>query len=632
MLNAVSGQASNVVKERINSIWGGEHSMCNDLMYDELMANIEEWLVSEVGSKGHNNILVVDEKGFATDVDRKTYDISKYDFFQKALAGEDFVSSPMVVPEFDIMNLKHPISTATKSEQKMYILYSIPIKAGNEITGVYVVVRDALDLSTVTKKIKFMGEAGTAFMIDGNMNVVANNDDEKILSKNAKISDSLLAIEKNMSVKSSGFGNYEDNGKQMFLAYSKVEGTPFTLVITISRDIIFAPIQSMKTGLIIVTVIVSIILCILMWFILNALIKPLNKISKLLDELSDKNLNIIIPKILLSRGDELGRLARSTSAIKETFFNAIQNQKIMSSELLSLVAIISDKSRTIDCKLALASGEIQQISAGTEENSAASEEINATTEEMVRLMNSLSVATKEGHQTTNRIQKNTTTNILTFKKTKIEIENTCQNQKSEIKAAIEGAKIIKRIGELISVISGIADQINLLALNAAIEAARAGEHGRGFSVVAEEVRKLADNSKLAISQIEDVIKQSLSANTKLENSSIGTLGIFDAKVMPGYELVLELFEKILKDFQKIEEMISLVEHNSTQAEKSVTDISQAMENIAQTSQETAANSSEIAGTVSIISNETGSIVKILPSLEKIANEMDKFTREFKITS
>jgi methyl-accepting chemotaxis protein len=233
---------------------------------------------------------------------------------------------------------------------------------------------------------------------------------------------------------------------------------------------------------------------------------------------------------------------------------------------------------------------------------AASEEISASTEQIA----SGSTTQAGNAQTIIELFKELSTAINNVART---AEEAAELSNQTTKTAIEGGKVVavsvegmnrineqmgrleqdsNKIGEIIEVIDDIAEQTNLLALNAAIEAARAGEQGRGFAVVADEVRKLAERSGEATKQITLIIK-GMQHNTKESVNSVAN----------GLEKSIETgkaFDNIVgmvnETAQKVTEIAAASEEQSAQSGE----VMQSVESIAAASQESAAASEETAAT------------------------------------
>ncbi|WP_406657934.1 methyl-accepting chemotaxis protein [Methanolobus sp. ZRKC2] len=172
----------------------------------------------------------------------------------------------------------------------------------------------------------------------------------------------------------------------------------------------------------------------------------------------------------------------------------------------------------------------------------------------------------------------------------------------------------KQIGEIVNLITSIADQTNLLALNAAIEAARAGEHGRGFAVVADEVRKLAEDSGNAAKQIADLIRQiqegTANAVTSMQQGS--------EEVSTGAEALNEaavVIEKVVTTGDIIASMVQDIAAAAQEQSASIEEVTSSVEDVASISEEAAASTEE---TTAAVQEQTA-------SMQELANSADGLT-------
>lgn len=159
-----------------------------------------------------------------------------------------------------------------------------------------------------------------------------------------------------------------------------------------------------------------------------------------------------------------------------------------------------------------------------------------------------------------------------------QIENIAMTSKNTGSAVQELVQSTDQIFQMVDVINNISDQTNLIALNASIEAARAGEHGRGFTIVAEEIRKLANESLIAVNNITEIVTK----NQMKSKDTITAIEMTIEQSEKGREvgsLVIQAFNSIQHSILKAKEQFELLQKSSKILAVSSNEVSQAVESI-----------------------------------------------------
>jgi methyl-accepting chemotaxis protein len=194
--------------------------------------------------------------------------------------------------------------------------------------------------------------------------------------------------------------------------------------------------------------------------------------------------------------------------------------------------------------------------------------------------------------------------------------------------AIESSKSVAAIGQLSESIFLLTKQTNLLALNASIEAARAGVHGKGFSVVAEEIKKLAQDSQSAVMEIQDISKRVLEAVDVLQNESTA-FSTFSTHQM---QMSLEQTEAILKDYTEnashLGFLIGDIHENFTEVEIAMRQVNDTVNHITADVEKNTLNLYEITTSIEKI-NETSQSLQthnqtLVTATESLSDEISRF--------
>lgn len=596
MTNVALNSTSSAVERTLHTLEVNAMNVASLEAIRDTLASKEEKLEAMDGVREQNHY---DEVGFVQ-LDGKGYsNYGDFDFndqlhFQAASKGNVFVGEPII----------------NRLNGDIIIISGAPVYHDGAIVGTVYIVDLVASVNDKIGEITF-GKTGLAYIINKEGTVIFHKDEQQIADQtnaitlqetDRKYASLAKATKKILSSTTDGTLTYRQNGKSMFAAYCPVKGhEDWRLIMT-------APNREF-TSIVVISVLVNSVIGILLlainisWItrLIKVIIYPVDSVTKRLVKLAEGDLKT--PVEVIHTGDELAILSKNLD-------NTIKSLNLYISDITRVLSQLSSGNLDIQTEAGFA-GDFVSLKESIDTIVSSFNETMAQMNSAADVVADHSDGTSQGaknlaESTTDQasvLEELTASIISVSDQVKLTAENAVKaNERSreaeknvkvcnqQMQSMIRAMSDIKtgsaRISDIIKNIEDIAEQTNLLSLNAAIEAARAGEAGRGFSVVAEEVRSLAEESAKAAQNTAQLITQSIETvenGTNIVNETAESL----AQVVNNTSEITNIISEIA---DAAKEQAAAIEQINTGFEQ----MSDAVTTNSMTAQESASSSEELA--------------------------------------
>ena len=390
--------------------------------------------------------------------------------------------------------------------------------------------------------------------------------------------------------------------------------------------------RSIRLGIINIIGVTTLILLLassIVILITKRLVRSIGVVEKSLSKVAIGNLVIDIHPSILKRRDEVGKLAHSTMYLSKSLGKLIGNIMTSSEKLALSAKDLSERSSKSSIATQELSVTIQEIAGGVNAQADETQNVHTYIEHIGKMIENIRRAMEDLKESSDQMT------ICEDEATVIVAELEASNSKTlgAVRQIAEQTTMtnhsVKRINEVVEIITNIADQTNLLSLNATIEAARAGEAGKGFSVVAKQIQGLAEQSNKAAKEIKEI-------TTELIGYSDLTVSTMEQVKV----IVNEQDNKLIDTKSKFEEINCLIRQSNQEMllidekilvlNEAKAKIIESVQRLSAVAQENAAGLEETTASTEEFNSNNQEMTKAAYSLNELSEELKQEVNIFKV--
>ncbi len=417
----------------------------------------------------------------------------------------------------------------------------------------------------------------------------------------------------------------EINGELYYVAYVPIthDGETFGMAFAgMKKSEIWAYINLRTRMMVLVSAGVMALMLLISILYTSKIVKAIKANVSAVNKLSSGDLSITMEASVLNRKDELGEMANSTMSMVEKLRSVIGSAYSSSGEMEHSAEYLSNTCETISQTADNVSSAVDQVAYGASNQADSLQDAVTSVEEINESIQVITDNTNHMNTLASYMQDNSKNSSLALEELKETTEETIHAIDDIVKLIENTDHAVSSISEAISIIDSIAAQTNLLSLNASIEAARAGDAGRGFSVVANEIRQLAEQSSAAAQNIQSIM-QELSADSK---ETMDTAGSMQETAVKQNAVIQKTISHVNGLIANIDESLTVTQEIAENVEKSdkatqvfadtINSLSAISQENAASSEETRASMIDLSETVNKLSEKAKSLNSISKILEK----------------